>query len=269
MKRLPVLIILATAGFWACKKHDLRENVPLTKEGLSYGDSVFFLKSSTYTVSPKNARPGNYTAFPNNLKIDKTTGAITVSVKGNDGQSQTGLRYKIKFTSTTNEVDSAYITISGITYIDRFYELSKNDSIIVPIYNADLSKELPPGNYSIGSDNKLAINPANGAIDIKETIRRGFFDNQLNASWKQTTIKYSSNDNSNGVTNNIDLILYYYNTINDIPSNVSALMQAHQRMTVGINGPAIPATFGSIDNNLSSDLSLSKPRPPCLIIIGH
>ena len=267
MRTLSILIILTSAGFWACKKHPVSDNPPVTNK-LSYGDSVFFLKSTSYTVAPVNSKAGTYAAFPDNLMIDKTTGAITITQKDNDGQSQTGLRYKIKFTSGT-EVDSTYITISGISYVDRFYDLSKNDSIIYPIYNADVSKELPAGNYSIGSDNKLAINPANGQINVKETVRRGFFDNQLNASWKQTTIKYSSNDNSNGVTNTIDLILYYYNSIADVPSNVSALMQAHQRMTVGIASPTIPTTFGAVDNNLSSDLSLSKPRPPCLIIIAH
>jgi hypothetical protein len=268
MRILPILLLFTIASFWACQKHPVSD-VTVASNKLSYGDSVLYLKSTSYTVSPTNAKAGSYTAFPNNLNIDNTTGTITVTLKGTDGQSQTGLRYKIKFTSAANEVDSTYLTISGINYIDRFYDLSKNDSIIYPIYNADVSKELPSGNYSIGSDNKLAINPANGQIDIKETIRRGFFDNQLNASWKQTTIKYSSNDNSSGAGNTMDLILYYYNSINDVPSNVSALMQAHQRMMVGMNGPAIPSTIGPADHNLSSDLSLSKPRPPCLIIIAH
>lgn len=268
MKIPPALILIATVSLLACKKNSVTNNSSASNK-LGYGDSVFYLQSTSYIVSPVNAKAGTYSAFPANLNINSTTGAITVALKGNDGQSQTGLRYKIKFTSTSNEVDSTYITISGITYIDRFYDLSKNDSIIYPIYNADMSKELPSGNYNISNDSKFAINAANGQINIKETIRRGFFDNQLNASWKQTTIKYSTNDNSNNVNNNIDVILYYYNSITDVPSNVSALMQAHQRMTVGITGPSIASTTGAIDNNLSSDLSLSRPRPPCIVIVGH
>jgi hypothetical protein len=268
MRTFPILIFITIASLLACKKHSVTDNPPANNK-LGYGDSVFYLKTTTYTVSPINAKAGTYTAFPNNLKIDNATGAITVILKGNDGQSQTGLRYKINFTSVNNEMDSTYITISGITYIDRFYDLSKNDSIIHPIYNADILKELPPGNYNISNDGKLAIDAANGQINIKETIRRGFFDNQINASWKQTTIKYSTKDNSNSTNNNVDVILYYYNSINDVPSNVSALMQAHQRMAVGINGPSVPSTFAPVDNNLSSDLSLSRPRPPCIVIVGH
>jgi hypothetical protein len=268
MRILPVLLLFISAGFWACKKHTTRDNPATTTTKLSYGDSVFYLKSTSYTIAPVNSQPGTYSVFPNNLKIDNATGAITVAVKGNDGQSQTGLRYKIKFTSSNNEVDSTYIIISGITYIDRFYFLSKSDSIISPVYNADLRNGLPSGNYNLSSDNKLAISSTNGQINIKETIRKGFFDDLSHPRWKQFTIKYASNDKSNGVENSTDLILYYYNTINDVPSNVSALMQTHQRMLLGIDSPEIPLTSAPTDNNLSSDLSFFKPRPPCVVIVG-
>jgi hypothetical protein len=270
MRTLSIQILVILASLQACNKHSVTNPLstnPAASNRLSYGDSVFYLKSGSYTIAPVKAKAGTYTAFPNNLNINSATGVITVSLKGNDGQSQTGLRYKIKFASTNNEVDSTYITISGITYVDRFYELPKNDSIIYPIYNADVSKELPPGTYS--SDNKLAINSTNLQINIKETIRIGFFDNQLNDICKQVTVKYKASDNSNNADNNIDIILYYYNSINDVPSNVSALMQAHQRMAVGISGESVPNTFAPVDNNLSSDLSLFKPRPPCIVIVGH
>jgi hypothetical protein len=267
MRILPILILVATTGFWACKKHSVTDHQTIQK--INYGDSVFYLKSTSYTVAPIDAKAGTYSAFPDNLKIDNNTGVITVTLKGTDGQSQTGLRYKIKYSNSSNQTDSTYITISGINYVDRFYDLSKNDSIIYPIYNADILKELPSGNYNLSNDNKLAINSTNGQINIKETIRRGFFDNQINASWKQTTIKYAINDNSSNLNNNLDVIIYYYNSINDVPSNVSALMQAHQKMTVGIPGTSIAPTIGPVDNNLSSDLSASKPRPPCIVIVGH
>lgn len=267
MKIVPVLLLFTFTYLVACKKKPVTDTSQPSNNSFNYGDSLFYLRTASYVVSPVNAKTGTYSAFPSNLNINSTTGAITIGLKGNDGQSQTGLRYKIKFTSPNNQVDSTYITISGITYIDRFYNLSKNDSIISAIYNADISKEIPAGSYT--GDNKLAINSTNGQINIKETIRRGFFDNQINAGWKQTTIRYNTNDNSNNTSNTIDVILYYYNSINDVPSNVSALMQAHQRMAVGINGPAIPSTIGSVDNNLSSDLSLSKPRPPCIVIVGQ
>ncbi|HVF81842.1 MAG TPA: hypothetical protein VM884_07910 [Flavisolibacter sp.] len=166
-------------------------------------------------------------------------------------------------------MDSTSILIGGITYVDRFYNLGQGDSIIRPFYNGDPLKAIPPGNYDIQHDNKFAINPANGQINIKECARRGFFDSSPMMGWKKANIKYAINDNSHNATNSIEIVLYYYNTIADVPSNVSALMQAHQTMTLGFKTSPIPATSGAIDDNLPSDLSLSKPRPPCLVIIGH
>ena len=239
---------------------------------LSYGESIFYLNNSDYTVAPVGSRAGTYTAFPNNLVIDKTTGQVTVRLKGTDGESQTGMWYRITFKANTgNEVDTTYILLSGITYLDKFYHLSQHDSILSPIYNGDEANTTPAGNYDIAHDDKLAINPANGKINLKECMRRGFFGSgSTNRQWKIATIKYAANDKSNGAANQIDIVLYYYRTLSDVPSNVSALMQAHQQMTVGMRSlPVIPTTTGSIDNNLPSNLSLAKPRPPCVIIVGN
>lgn len=260
-------VVAGLSVFSSCHKS------PVTTGGdgnLSYGDSVFYLKSNTYTISPVNTRTGTYTAFPGNLLIDNSTGAITVALKGSDGQSQTGLKYKINFQSPGGGTkDSTFIILSGINYLDGFHDLSQNDSIISPVYNCDVTKSLPAGSYGVGADNKLAINTTNGQINVNESIRRGFFDDPTHSSWKQTTIKYTINDNSGGVQNEMDVILYHYNNLSDVPSNVSGLMQAHQLLSLSVNRLAIPSTAGPIDNNLSSSLSLSRPRPPCVVIIGH
>lgn len=239
---------------------------------LTYGDSVFYLKGGDYTIRPVANPRGSYTAFPNNLTLNKATGEITVTGKGTDGESQTGTWYRITFCSEAGDVvDSSFIMLSGITYLDRFYYMSQNDSIIQPIYNGDPAQALPAGNYDLTSDSKFAINAANGQININECKRRGFFGGpQSGSSWKIATVKYAINDQSSGATNKLDLVIYYYKTINDVPKNVSAIMQAHQQMMLGMRSlPLIPSTTGAIDNNLPSSLSLSKPRPPCVIIVGN
>lgn len=253
------------------KKDSTTPGPPISSARLSYGDSIFYLKNSTYTISPTTAGTGTYAAYPDNLLIDPNTGKITVAVNGNDGNSQTGLWYKIMFTSAaTKETDSTFILLSGLTYVDKFYQLAQNDSIIYPIYNADPTKAIPKGNYDIQHDNTFAINPANGQINILECMRRGYFTKPAdNMGWKKTTIKYAINDKSGGATNSIDIVLYYYHTLAEVPSNVSNLMQAHQSMTLGMRTTAIPSTQGKIDTNLPSDLSLSKPRPPCVVIVGN
>ncbi|MDQ6608316.1 MAG: hypothetical protein M3Y85_00645, partial [Bacteroidota bacterium] len=183
-----------------------------TVSKLSYGDSVRYLKNTDYTISPLNGKTGTYTAYPDNLKMDRSTGKITVAVYGTDGASQTGMWYKINYRSnTSNEVDSTYFLISGITYVDKFYHLSQNDSIVYPYYNGNPSNAIPSGNYDLQHDSKFAINPSNGQININECARRGFFSGQT-TGWIKAPIKYSVNDNSNGAINAIDLVIYYYNT---------------------------------------------------------
>lgn len=273
-----ILIITAFLCLSACKKNSTPEDDPGSgnnpgngNQKLSYGDSVFYIKGQDYIVSPTITRAGTYTAFPDNLLIDNVTGKITVAVMGKGAESQTGLRYKIKFQATgSSQVDSTYIVLAGINYLDRIYNLSLHDSIISPIYNADLARTMPSGNYGIQADNELGINSLNGKINIKECIRKGLFNRPAeNGEWEEVTITYKSNDNSNNATNRIDIALYYYNTINDVPSNISNVMRAHQSMVLGVSQPVIPVTNGPVDNDLPDNLSLFKPRPPCVIVIGQ
>lgn len=255
-----------------CSKRNCGCVSPPVPANLTYGDSIFYLRSADYTIAPLGGKTGTYTAFPDNLQIDKTTGKITISLKGKDGESQTGMWYRINYRGKNNEADSTLILISGLSYIDKFYRLSQNDSIVYPIYNGDPANAIPPGDYDLTSDNKFAINAVNGQINLKECMRRGFFStgNGMNSSWKIASIKYAVNDESNSITNQIDIVLYYYRTVDDVPSNVSALMQAHRQMTVGLRSlPDIPFTSGAVDNNIPGNLSLLKPRPPCVIIVGN
>jgi hypothetical protein len=243
---------------------------PYNTQKLAYGDSVFYLKNTDYTITPLSGKTGTYTSFPGNLRLDKTTGRITITTKGNDGESQTGLWYKIMYKSPDGqEVDSTLILLSGLTYVDKFYRLSQNDTIIYPVYNGNFTNAIPPGKYNLDQSNELAVNPANGQIDIKECIRRGFFGSQLHKGWEIAKIKYAINDNSRGAANEIDIVVYYYHSMTDVPSNVSAIMQAHQSMTVGLRTPPISSTIGEVDYGIPSNLSLSKPRPPCVIIVGN
>ena len=239
---------------------------------LSYGDSIFYLQKNDYSINPLRVKSGTYTAFPDNLTIDQSTGRVTICLKGKDGESQTGSWYKIIHWSKKGvATDSTYLLISGLTYLDQFYRLNQNDSIIYPVYNGDPDNALPAGDYDLAGYQKFAIDPANGQINIRECLRRGFFNvNGTNTNWRIATVKYALHDKSNLATNKIDIILYYYQQLADVPSNVSALMQAHQQMTVGFRTlPIIPSTFGAFDNHLPKILSLTKPRPPCVIIVGN
>lgn len=266
---LITFLSVSTLVVSSCSK-DPENNNTGNNDRLSYGDTVFYVKSQTYVISPNVTEPGTYSAFPENLLIDPVTGRITVSIMGKGDESQTGLKYKIKFqAANSGKVDSTYITLGGINYLDQVYYLSRNDSIIRPVYNANINKQLPSGTYGINPDSRLSINPVNGEININECIRKGMFDLPLeHGEWEEVTITYKSNDASNSATNSIDIALYYYDSEASIPSNVSAAMRAHQSQVLGVPQVAVPITTGPIDNDLPDNLAINRPRPPCVIIVG-
>ncbi len=251
----------------SCDKDPVNQE-PLNYK-LRYSDSIFYLKSGNYEVAPLTQASGTYEAFPDDLNIDPATGKITISVNGKGGQhSQMGLRYKIKFTSNSGQKDSTYIILSGINYQDRIYNMTQADSKISPIYNADISKNTPGGIYT-ADRNKLAINAATGEIDFKQTVANGFFGGDpTNDDWREVEISYKPNDASTK-TNKINLIVYYYDTVNDIPSNVSTVMRAHQSQLLGIPEANIPVTTAPVDASVNDLVSITRPRPPCIIIVGH
>jgi hypothetical protein len=267
---IAILAFVALLGFKSCKKKPNEEGGPANPK-LSYSDSVFYIKSQNYIVSPNINQPGTYSAFPDNLLIDPATGRITVAIMGLGGESQTGLRYKIKFqASGSNYVDSTYITLGGINYLDKIYNLAQGDSIVYPVYNANLNNSIPAGTYGINPDSRLGINPLNGQINLMECMRKGMFDLPVeNGEWEEVSVTYKSNDGSNQATNRMDVAIYYYRTINDVPSNIAQVMQAHQKMVLGVSQTAIPNTIGPIDNDLPDNISLTKPRPPCVIVIAQ
>lgn len=242
---------------------------PPSSSKLSYGDSVFYINKADYIISPNISQSGTYTAFPDNLQIDQSTGKIMISVEGKDGKAtQTGLRYRIIFKPSAGDPDTTHIILAGINFQDRIYDLTKNQAFANPIYNATPSLSIPAGNYS--ASDKVSINSATGQIDLKKTLENGLFNaTPENNDWRLVTIEYETNNGSNIIKNDLDVVMYYYTAIDKIPSNVSATMKAHQNLLLGVPSIDIPVTSGAIDESVKSIVSVSKPRPPCIIIIGR
>jgi hypothetical protein len=266
MRSLSVLMILGLLV--GCQK----EQDPGSGSGgngpLSYGNSIFYLKATDYVITPVSTGAGSYSAFPDNLNIDPATGSITISVKDKEGKNtQTGLKYRIMYTSPQGKQDSTFITLAGINFQDRIYYMSNHDSIARPIYNADPSNGFPGGNFS-RSNGKLDIDPSSGSINLAKSIRNGLFnDDPQNSAWRVVNIEYTSNDASESRKNNLDVVVYFYTALENIPSNVSGAMRAHQDLLIGISPATIPVTNAPVDNDIKNIVSAAKPRPPCIIII--
>lgn len=260
-----LLIIVLSSLAIACNKETNNSDSSGPYQ-LSYGDSIIFMKAAAgdYIVNPTTTRPGTYSGFPDGIEIDDNTGAINVS------KSETGLRYRITHTAPNGTITETKVVLSGITFKDHFYYLSNNDSIAFPIYNADENRILPL-NGSVFDEGNIAngggcsVRTDNGKINLKETIRNGVFGAVPRNDAQETfEIKYRINDGSGKTENKLKVLLYWYNTINDVPQYVWDIL--NDRTTQGVFLKNSPSNTTTISGRTGQ---LAKPRPPCVIIVDH
>lgn len=261
--RLGVLIVMGILLSVSCNKKD--NSVSYT---LSYGSDIIYLKnqSSDYIIYPTQSRPGTYTAFPEGIELDEFTGAINVS------DSETGLRYRVTHHSPGGDSTSTTLVLSGITFTDHFYHLTQSDSIAFPVYNAIAGNPVPltGSNFDDGNlanSGGCAVQTINGQINLEETIRNGVFGaTPQNDSRKDFEIKYRLNDPSEKALNKLQVRLYYYNTLADVPADVWEILNDRQNQGVFLqaNNSGNQGTARS-----ETTTATAKPRPPCIIIIGQ
>ncbi|MGB5027070.1 MAG: hypothetical protein WBO38_01120 [Chitinophagaceae bacterium] len=258
-------LIALSVSLLSCDKTG-NVNDPAGPFTLSYGDSILYLRPSAgdYIVHPVSTRPGTYTGFPDGIEIDDNTGAINVS------KSETGLRYRVTHTAPDGTVTETKVVLSGITFKDHFYFLSNNDSIALPIYNADANRVLPLSG-SVFDEGNLAntggcsVKTDNGKINLRETIRNGVFGFPPRNDAQETfEIRYRINDASGKTENRLKVLLYWYNTINDVPQYVWDILNERTQQGVFLRNGALnnPTTTGRLAKE-------AKPRPPCVVIVDH
>ena len=262
-----LLFLLTIALFLACKKPS---NTPSGTYKLSYGDSILYLKtqSSDYIVHPTEQRPGTYSGFPDGIEIDDDNGAINVS------KSETGLRYLITHESPEGIITQTRVVLSGITYFDKYYNLSQGDSIAGPVYNADQNRTLPLAGSVFDSDNTAnsggcSVKTTNGQINLAESLRNGIFGaNPSNDDKREFDIEYKLNDNSGKAKNKIRVKLYFYDSMADVAPDLLQTLQEREDQGVFLqanNGNP----FFNYNNTAARGAGVAKPRPPCIIIIGQ
>jgi hypothetical protein len=231
----------------------------------SYADSVFYLNGGQqhYTVSPVQSRRGTYYGFPEGIDIDENTGTIDVS------KSETGLKYLISFIPADNsDTLTTFVTISGINYLDGFYKLGTADSILQPIYNGTPGVAIPGLNngslFDVGSgcnDQGCNVIPASAAINLAQTVRNGVFgETPSNNDRHEFELVYHINDKSGQATNKLKVKLYYFETMADVTPEADSIISSRQGT---ILSGSIPAP------TLALQRRISKPRPPCIFIVGR
>jgi hypothetical protein len=265
MKTRTILLLLSTslafAGLLSCNSSG--NNNPVDPPGpykLSYGDSIIYLKASTgdYIVNPTSHSDGVYSGFPEGIEIDGVTGAINVS------KSETGLRYKITHTATDGKETTTFVVLSGITFKDHFYNLSQNDTMALPIYNASEVRVLPVNGSSFDEGNNAnsggcSVRTDNGKINLAQCVRNGVFGNTpQNDSRRDFDIQYRINDGSGKSLNKIRVRIYYYTSMATVAADLLQTLEDRQSAGVFLKGGALEGIAVA-----------AKPRPPCIIIVSQ
>lgn len=252
-----IIVVISSLSLLSCTKNGSGSDGPYD---LSYGDSILYLRPSSgdHIVYPSTKRAGVYTGFPEGIEIDDNTGAINLS------KSETGLRYRITHTAPDGTVTTTKVVLSGITFFDRFYRLSQNDTIAFPVYNASLSNPLPLTG-SLFDDGGAAnssgcdVKTVNGQINLAQTVRNGLFGSTpVNDDRKDIEIVYRLNDGSGKTVNKLKVRLYYYTSMATVAPDLLETLNGRKNEGVFLRPGEIPQTEAA-----------AKPRPPCVIIIAN
>ena len=194
------------------------------------------------------------------------------------------MRYRISFVPTgKTDSMSTLIVISGINFLDGFYNLSSKDSIARPIYNGKLANVVPGvDNGSIfdeGSNcnnNGCTVNTLNGQINLAETVRNGVFGaTPANNDRQEFQMNYRINDKSGKAFNTIRVKLYYFNSMADVTQEAYDIIASREGTIFGLTAHNL-LTQMSIQTNEANSIARinnvikpAKPRPPCIFIVGH
>lgn len=258
-----ITVLVSSLVLLSCSKNTGTGNPNQGPYTLSYGDSILYMKSTggDYIVSPLQHRAGTYEGFPEGIEIDQTSGAINVT------NSETGLRYRITHTAPDGKKTETRVVLSGITFLDKFYHLSAGDSLALPVYNSSITRILPLTGSSFDEGNVCnnagcAVKTTDGTINLAQTVRNGVFGITPRNDRRETfEIRYRINDASGKTENKLKVLLYWYNTMADVPADVWQTLNERQADGVFLRG--------SFTGSVEGISAAAKPRPPCVIIIAN
>lgn len=289
--RFTIAVFFSLTALTGCEKNLIVSTDPIPTEGeelragafsctdLSYADTVFYLREQQedYIVSPVKAVTGIYGAFPAGLRINPVNGDINVT------KSETGLRYKVfHIRLGTNDTCSRYVTISGVDYRSSLFVLSRNDTLLRPIYNGRSYLEMPcagsSSNPNVSSTNcdfdngdpvtgqqlssqGIAIDRSNGNINLKRTVQNGLFGiSPVNGTARIFRLYYRINDASKKALNHMDVKFIYYDKLTNVPNTlITRIRTQNARLAAPGKGGAPSVGYATTDTG---------GRPPDIVVTG-
>ncbi|WP_194777983.1 hypothetical protein [Pararhodonellum marinum] len=257
----------------------------------SYADTLYFINiESEQIIAPTNELSGTFEGFPEGLELDSITGAIDIN------KSETGLRYRIEFKPSNDAPACSYfLTIAGINYLDEIFVLDQGERFARAIYNGNQDGIVPCEDEDDDDDdddddedddedddddsckfdidgpdgNKLAdfgvsVDHDTGDIDMLETLEdETFGETPINGDARDFTLYYRVSDESLSALNKIDIRLFYFETMADVPQELIDEMQEKRDLI---------ESSTELDPNfriMQDDVTKRKPRPPYLVIVAR
>lgn len=278
-KTLIILLSLSILVFISCKRVDPNErNLNTICEAFSYSDTVFYINdAASYKILPQQNLNGIFSSVPEGLALDSLTGEIDINA------SESGLKYRVSFSPANSDQSCELdIVISGVNYLDKIYVIDQQEQIAFPVFNGDSSGVSPcpedddddddackfdedgPDGTDL-SDIGIEVSASTGEIDLEQTILNNAFGlNPENGSTLDVTLYYRLKDNSLGALNSLNLRLFYFETLPEVPQSLIDEIEDKNKQLLGLN-----TSNSYINARLAQDNLRVKPRPPYLIIVAR
>jgi hypothetical protein len=260
----------------------------VTSNTFHYADPVFYYREQLgdYLEKPLKNQTGTYGSYPKGLVIDRVTGAIDVN------KSESGVTYRVWFKPAgSSAIQNSEVTIAGINFQSRVYNLASGDSLATPLYNVLNNRPAPSGTMArirgseFANDNDkaitalsraskqptkpggLAIDEQTGTINLRQAVKNGLFGaNPVNGTVKVFRLYYRLNDGSRKALNYIDVRLHYYSHASAVPASLLAQANYKTRATFR-QAPPMPAVGDTLNvSDTETNMTMSI-RPPEVVII--
>ncbi len=266
----------------------------------SYPDTLFFKSNQTgnLIIPATNSQTGTYGVRPEGLSINVTTGAINVTL------SESGLKYRVYFIPTnTTDTCFKFVTISGVDYLSKIYNLNNNEDFATPSYkgltsilpcsdgegeNDDSNDDDDDDNDNDDDDNQCEFDDGNDDDDGDatsdepttghEVIPQGIDINKLTGKIDLRKTLQNGALGSNPANGTTKLVRIYYRITDNSQKALNFIeVKFHYYQSVA----AVPQSLlnqianknsslmvNSARTNRSARLEYSKPRPPDVIVCG-
>ncbi len=171
MRKNSYLLLLLGLLAWGCQPKEI--TFTYGKDGVLYPGTE---EKATTPAFQNGGGEGNYSSYPVGLVMDAKTGEVNVE------KSNPGYEYLVRYVAADGKtVAHTFVTIAGITYPSRFFDLTnKQDFTVRPIVKggtlANASFEITASGVTPNNGDAANIRQQPAAGPLPDTTIRAVFD---------------------------------------------------------------------------------------------